>query len=49
MDGNTTPITIAADLAARKGFLVVNSAGNSVGMTLGNMLLRQPMEIVFWR
>ena len=29
MDGNTTPITIAADLAARKGFLVVNSAGNS--------------------
>lgn len=29
MDGNTTPITIAADLAAKKGFLVVNSAGNS--------------------
>ncbi|MEC7405627.1 MAG: S8 family serine peptidase [Bacteroidota bacterium] len=29
MDGNTTPITIASDLAARKGFLVVNSAGNS--------------------
>jgi subtilisin family serine protease len=29
MDGNTAPITIAADLAARKGFLVVNSAGNS--------------------
>jgi serine protease AprX len=29
MDGNTTPITIAADLAASKGFLVINSAGNS--------------------
>lgn len=28
MDGNTTPITIAADLAASKGFLVINSAGN---------------------
>lgn len=28
MDGNTTPITIAADLAAAKGFLVINSAGN---------------------
>lgn len=29
MDGNTTPITIAADYAASKGILVVNSAGNS--------------------
>ncbi len=29
MDGNTTPITIGADLAASKGILVVNSAGNS--------------------
>ena len=28
MDGNTTIITQAADLAARKGLLVVNSAGN---------------------
>lgn len=28
MDGNTTPITIAADLAAKKGMLMVNSAGN---------------------
>lgn len=28
MDGNTTPITIAADMAAAKGFLVINSAGN---------------------
>lgn len=29
MDGNTTVITIGADLAAQKGILVVNSAGNS--------------------
>lgn len=28
MDGNTTPITRAADLAAEKGILVVTSAGN---------------------
>lgn len=28
MDGNTTPITKAADLAASKGLLVINSAGN---------------------
>lgn len=29
MDGNTTVITIGADMAAAKGILVVNSAGNS--------------------
>lgn len=29
MDGNTTIITIAADIAASKGMLIVNSAGNS--------------------
>lgn len=29
MDGNTTPITIGADIAASVGILVVNSAGNS--------------------
>jgi serine protease AprX len=29
MDGNTTPITIAADRAASRGMVVVNSAGNS--------------------
>lgn len=29
MDGNTTIITVAADMAAEKGMLVVNSAGNS--------------------
>lgn len=28
MDGNTNPVTIAADWAAQKGILVVNSAGN---------------------
>lgn len=28
MEGNSTPITIAADLAAKKGMLVINSAGN---------------------
>lgn len=31
MDGNTTVITIGADMAAAKGILVVNSAGNSGG------------------
>jgi len=29
MNGNTTPVTIAADLAVSKGMIVVNSAGNS--------------------
>lgn len=28
LDGNTTPITQAANIAARKGILVINSAGN---------------------
>ena len=31
-DGNTTIITIAADLAARKGIIVMNSVGNSGGL-----------------
>lgn len=31
MDGNTTPVTRAADLATSRGMLVVNSAGNSGG------------------
>jgi serine protease AprX len=31
MDGNTTIVTIGADMAASKGILVVNSAGNSGG------------------
>ena len=29
MDGNTCPSTIGADMAAKKGILVVNSLGNS--------------------
>jgi len=29
MDGNTTPVTVGADIAAGKGMLVCNSAGNS--------------------
>jgi serine protease AprX len=28
MDGNSTPVTIGADMAAKKGILVVNSLGN---------------------
>ncbi len=32
-DGNTAPITIAADLAAKKGMIVMNSAGNSGQLT----------------
>ncbi len=35
LDGNTAPITIAADIAAGKGILVVNSAGNSGFVSLG--------------
>lgn len=31
MDGNTAPVTIAADFAASRGILVVNSAGNEGG------------------
>jgi hypothetical protein len=31
MDGNTAPVTIGADMAASKGMIVVNSAGNSGG------------------
>lgn len=31
MDGNTTPCTMAADFAAKKGIIVCNSAGNEGG------------------
>ncbi|MCK9204564.1 MAG: S8 family serine peptidase [Bacteroidales bacterium] len=31
MDGNTTPVTKGANLAASKGMIIVNSAGNSGG------------------
>lgn len=34
LDGNTTIITIAADIAASRGILVVNSAGNAGGNKL---------------
>jgi serine protease AprX len=33
MDGNTTPVTRAADLAVSRGIIVVNAAGNSGGST----------------
>jgi len=35
MDGKTTPISRAATLAARKGVIVVNSAGNEAGNRAG--------------
>ena len=38
MDGATTPITRAALMAARKGVIVVNSAGNNGSSTLHNTL-----------
>ncbi|MCC6255516.1 MAG: S8 family serine peptidase, partial [Ignavibacteriaceae bacterium] len=38
MDGNTAIITIGADLAAKKGIVVVNSAGNEGSNSLHNTL-----------
>jgi hypothetical protein len=38
MDGNTCRITIAADLAVKKGIVVLNSAGNEGMATLTNTL-----------
>jgi serine protease AprX len=38
MDGNTTPITRAADLAVGKGIIIVNSAGNEGVNTTHNTL-----------
>ncbi len=38
MDGNTALATIGADLAARKGILVVNSAGNEGNNSWGRIL-----------
>ncbi|WP_337864816.1 S8 family serine peptidase [Ignavibacterium sp.] len=39
MNGNTTIITIAADLAVKKGIVVVNSAGNEGWRTTPNSLV----------
>ena len=39
MDGNTARITIAADLAVKKGIVVVNSAGNEGYNSLHNTLM----------
>ncbi len=39
MDGNTAIITIAADLAVKKGIVVVNSAGNEGWRTTPNSLV----------
>ncbi len=37
LDGNTTPITRAADMAASTGMIVVNSAGNEGGNSWGHI------------
>jgi serine protease AprX len=38
MDGNTTMAAIGADLAAKKGILVINSAGNEGGNSWGKII-----------
>ena len=43
MDGNTARITIASDLAAGKGIVVVNSAGNS-GLNTSHNTLNAPAD-----
>lgn len=43
-DGNTALVTRAADLAAKKGILVVNSAGNSGGQTTDNRFIGCPAD-----
>lgn len=43
-DGNTTLITIAADLAAKKGMIVMNSAGNSGQSTNSNKYVACPAD-----
>jgi hypothetical protein len=43
-DGNTTLITIAADLAAKKGMIVMNSAGNSGQSTNTNKYIACPAD-----
>ena len=39
MDGNTARITIAADLAVKKGIVVLNSAGNEGFNSTHNTLI----------
>ena len=43
MDGNTAPITIVADLAVKKGIVVVNSAGNE-GYNADHNTLNAPAD-----
>ena len=38
MDGNTTMCAIGADLAAKKGILVINSAGNEGANSWGRII-----------
>lgn len=47
LDGNTTYITRGADLAAKKGILVVNSAGNEGGSAWGNISAPSDGDSVF--
>ncbi len=44
MDGNTTVVTIGADIAASRGILVVNSAGNSGSATPPQNTLVAPSD-----
>ena len=47
MNGNTTYITRGADLAAKKGIMVVNSAGNEGGSAWGNISAPSDGDSVF--
>lgn len=47
MDGNTARITIGADIAASKGILVVNSAGNEGGNSWGKIIAPSDGDSVF--
>ena len=47
LDGNTAFVTKAADIAASKGILVVNSAGNERNKDMETYYLSLLMEIVF--
>lgn len=47
LDGNTTPVTKAADLAASKGIIVVNSAGNEGDKTWKYLIAPADGDSVF--